>query len=78
MDDMAWIAAHIADIAILLVVVVVCALIVRGMRKGSIKTCSDCPGCSSVDGVCPLGDFSLSQQDEEKLRELSADYRKSA
>ena len=40
---MTWIAAHIADIAILLVVAVVCALIVRGMRKGSCTIVSEDP-----------------------------------
>ena len=45
----------LATILISAAILAVAVLIIRGMAKGKIKTCSDCGGgCSACKGACPM------------------------
>ena len=50
-----WILENAATILISAVILLAVVIIVRGMAKGKIKTCSDCGGdCSACHGACPM------------------------
>lgn len=61
------------DILVLLVVGVAMALIIRGMLRGSIRSCdsSACAGdCGSCGQSCKPGSFTLSEEQKAQLAEI--------
>jgi hypothetical protein len=63
----------IADVVVTLLLIGVVALIVRGMRRGSIKTCDagSCGGaCSDCSGACSAPRIRLTKEQEYELRAL--------
>jgi hypothetical protein len=62
-----------ADVVVILLLIGVVALIVRGMRRGSIKTCdaASCGGaCSGCSGSCSAPRIRLTKEQEHELRAL--------
>jgi hypothetical protein len=62
-----------ADVVVTLLLIGVVALIVRGMRRGSIKTCdaASCGGaCSGCSGACSAPRIRLTKEQEYELRAL--------
>lgn len=62
-----------ADIIVTLLLICVVVLIVRGMRKGSIKTCdtASCGGaCAGCSGSCSAPRIRLTKEQERDLRIL--------
>ena len=63
---------NVADVIVLSVIIAICALIIRGMLRGSIRTCdsASCGGdCGSCGHVCSTPRIKLT---EEQLAQLSA------
>lgn len=63
----------IADVIVVAVLVVVVALIIRGMRRGSIRTCDEgsCGGsCATCLGGCATPRIRLTKEQERQLEAL--------
>jgi hypothetical protein len=62
-----------ADMIVILLLVCVVAFIVRGMRRGGIRTCdaSSCGGaCAGCRGACSAPRIRLTKEQERELRAL--------
>ncbi len=65
---------NVADVVALSIIVMICSLIVRGMLRGTIKTCDEgsCGGnCASCGSVCSAPRLKLSDAQLAQLHELS-------
>ncbi len=63
----------VADIVVILCLVAVVVFIIRGMRKGSIRTCDSgsCGGnCAGCAGGCATPRIRLSREQKRQLEEL--------
>ena len=64
---------NVADVVVLSIIVVICALIVRGMLRGTISNCdsTSCAGdCGSCGHVCSSPRIRLTAEQLEQLRAL--------
>ena len=64
---------NVADVVVLSIIVVICAVIVRGMLRGTIRTCDEgsCGGdCGACGHVCSTPRIRLSDAQLEQLRAL--------
>ena len=63
----------VADIVVIALLVAVVAFIIRGMHKGSIRTCdsASCGGnCAGCAGGCATPRIRLSREQKRQLEEL--------
>lgn len=68
---------NVADTIVLIIILAVIALIIRGMRKGTIKTCDCGPGgcngnCSGCGHVCATPRIQLTDEQLAQLKEIDA------
>ncbi len=64
---------NVADVVVIVLLVAVVAFIIRGMCKGSIRTCDSrsCGGnCAGCTGGCATPRIRLSREQERQLEEL--------
>ncbi len=64
---------NVADVVVLSIIVLICTLIIRGMLRGSIRTCDSaaCAGdCGSCGHVCSSPRIRLTAEQLEQLRAL--------
>ena len=64
---------NVADLVVLSIICAIVTLIVRGMMRGTIRTCdsTSCAGeCGSCGHVCATPRLQLSEEQLKQLREL--------
>ncbi len=64
---------NVADVVVLSIIVFICMLILRGMLRGTIRTCDStgCAGdCASCGHVCSSPRIRLTAEQIEQLRAL--------